>query len=88
MQNIQLWVIPEDGTATVIAGAPYVQPEDGASALYRHDRRVQEFPKTIAEVPIDTKLRFQVRGCNHIRLGVKHKLLRYQVLEGFHGGSH
>jgi hypothetical protein len=75
VQGIHLGVIPEDGTVTVIAGAPYIQTEDGASALYRRDRRVHGFPKTIAEVLIETKLRLEVRGCDHIGMGVKHKSL-------------
>jgi hypothetical protein len=63
VQDIQLRVVPEDGTTTIISSAPHIQPEDG----------VQGFPKAIAEVPIDTNLRLEVRGCYHIGLGVKHK---------------
>jgi hypothetical protein len=38
VQYIQLWVIPEEGTSAVVPSVPYVQPEDGARALYRRDR--------------------------------------------------
>jgi hypothetical protein len=38
VQDSQNGVIPEDGTSIIIVGAPHVQPEDGASALYCRDR--------------------------------------------------
>jgi hypothetical protein len=64
----QLGVIPKDGTATVVAGVPHFQMEDGVGALDRHDGRVQRFPKAISEVPIHPKLGIKVwGGVYHIR---------------------